>query len=128
MYTLEDILQNVMMGNLLAIYGRLLTDRQYRLLDLYFNQDYSLAEIAEQENISRQAVHDSLQRGEKSINNWENELHILQNQNQRQEAIQLVMQIMQGWSLSAKEDAERSDILRVLQAIIEGSEEEVDGI
>lgn len=125
---MEDILQNVIMGNLLAIYGRLLTERQYRLLDLYFNQDYSLAEIAEQENISRQAVHDSLRRGEKSVNNWEQELQILKKQTQLQETINSMAQIMQRWNLSKNEVEERSNILQKLQTIIEGSEEEVDGI
>ena len=54
-------------GLLLDFYGPLLTGRQQLCLDLYFNQDLSLAEIAGQEGISRQAVRDALVRGERAL-------------------------------------------------------------
>ena len=43
-------------------YGRLLTDRQQRLLDLYFHDDLSFTEIAERFDVTRQAVYDALRR------------------------------------------------------------------
>ena len=45
-------------------YGDLLTQKQRTCFDLYYNQDFSLAEIAEEEGISRQGVYDALSRGE----------------------------------------------------------------
>ena len=52
-------------------YGELLTDRQRMCFDLRHNQDLSLAEIAEELNVSRQGVHDNLTRAEALLRNME---------------------------------------------------------
>ena len=52
-------------------YGDLLTDRQKECFDLRYNQDLSLAEIAEQLQVSRQGVHDNLSRAEALLKNME---------------------------------------------------------
>lgn len=45
-------------------YGELLTSRQKDIFDQYINEDYSLSEIAENNDVSRQAVHDAISRAE----------------------------------------------------------------
>ena len=55
-------------------YGALLTEKQRDCCDLYFNQDLSLAEIAEELGISRQGVHDSISRAEASLQQMEDAL------------------------------------------------------
>lgn len=52
-------------------YGDLLTDRQKMCFDLRHNQDLSLAEIAEELQVSRQGVHDNLSRAEALLVNME---------------------------------------------------------
>ena len=52
-------------------YGELLTDRQRMFFDLRHNQDLSLAEIAQELNVSRQGVHDNLSRAEALLMNME---------------------------------------------------------
>ena len=52
-------------------YGDLLTDRQRMCFDLRHNQDLSLAEIAEELDVSRQGVHDNLSRAEALLRNME---------------------------------------------------------
>ena len=52
--------KNVTVSILLDTYGKVLTDKQQDVLDLYYNQNLSLAEIAEEIGITRQAVHDCI--------------------------------------------------------------------
>ena len=59
------------MSLLLDYYGNLLTQKQKTYFDLYYNQDLSLAEIAEQEGISRQGVHDTITRTEAILRDME---------------------------------------------------------
>ncbi len=59
------------MSLLLDYYGSLLTQKQKHYFDLYYNQDLSLTEIAEQEGISRQGVHDNISRAEAILRDME---------------------------------------------------------
>lgn len=52
-------------------YGELLTERQKLCFDMRYNQDLSLAEIAEELQVSRQGVHDNLSRAEALLRNME---------------------------------------------------------
>ena len=49
---------------LLEFYGALLTDRQRELIDLYYNDDLSLAEISELTGITRQGARDGIKKAE----------------------------------------------------------------
>lgn len=62
---------------LLDFYGQLLTDRQYEILDLHYNNDFTLTEIAEQLSISRQGVYDNEKRGRAQLIEYENKLGLL---------------------------------------------------
>ena len=63
---------------LLDLYGALLTEKQQNILSLYYNEDYSLSEIAENESISRQAVMDLLKRSEAKLLEWDSKLRLLE--------------------------------------------------
>lgn len=70
--------RNVRIGWLLDFYGGFLTAKQKKILDLHYNDDLSLGEIAEHEKISRQGVYDTLKRGESLLIDMENRLGLLQ--------------------------------------------------
>ena len=70
-------------GSLYEIYGALLTEKQRQCLELYFCEDYSLAEVAEEMQVSRQAIHDLLRRVEQTLEHYETMLGFLQSKRRR---------------------------------------------
>ena len=76
---------------LLETYGKLLTEKQYNLLDDYYNMDLSLSEIAENENITRQAVRDNLKKGENKLFEYEEKLGIMKKTLMQEETISAIL-------------------------------------
>ncbi len=68
--------KNLQLAELIDVYAELLSERQQRVLDLYYNQDLSLGEIAEDVGISRQGVRDSIKKAERELYFFESKLHL----------------------------------------------------
>ena len=75
------------MAMLFDFYGDLLTARQREFYDLYYNEDLSLAEIAENYGISRQGVRDVIVRAEAAMSEIEEKTHIIRRFHQSKAAI-----------------------------------------
>lgn len=63
---------------LFDIYGNLLTEKQRESFGLYFDEDLSITEIAQESGISRAAVHDALKTAEKALLDYERKLGLLE--------------------------------------------------
>lgn len=66
---------------LLNLYGNLLTETQRNYMEMYYNQDLSLSEIAEIEDITRQAVRTNLLKSKKKLYEYEKKLNFMQKEN-----------------------------------------------
>lgn len=64
------------MNALFECYATLLTDKQMQYMELYYADDYSLGEIAETYQVSRQAVYDNLRRTGHILEEYERKLHV----------------------------------------------------
>lgn len=83
-----DMLDRVVrIGLLYGFYGGLLTEKQRQAMELYYLENWSLAEIAGSEGVSRQAVHDLLQRSEHTITEYEDKLGLLDRFLKQQQAL-----------------------------------------
>ncbi len=68
----------VKLGYLYDFYGELLNPHQQEIYEMSINDDLSLSEIADTFSISRQAVHDTLKRCDKALNDYEARLHLVE--------------------------------------------------
>ncbi|MGH2268722.1 putative DNA-binding protein [Streptococcus uberis] len=80
------------MNALFEFYAALLTDKQMNYIELYYADDYSLAEIAEEFGVSRQAVYDNIKRTEKILESYEMKLHMYSDYIVRSEIFDSIMQ------------------------------------
>jgi len=89
--------KNLQLSFLMDAYAVLLSKRQQRLLDLYYNQDLSLGEIADDVGISRQGVRDSIKKAERELYFYEENLHLVARENAvREVGEQLLSQPLTG--------------------------------
>ena len=85
-------METVEMILLFDYYGDLLTDRQRLCLDMHYNQDLSLGEIAQELSISRQAVYDNLSRAEALLKNMEEKTGCVSRDRALRKAMQSIAQ------------------------------------
>ncbi len=85
--------KNVRISMLLEIYAKLLTQKQSDLVDLYYNQNLSLSEIADEVGVTRQAVRKSIVEAEKNLLDLEEKLGILDKQLRRKEKIDQILRL-----------------------------------
>ena len=78
----------VMQSLLLDFYGELLTDKQRECCELHFNEDLSLAEIAEQVGVSRQGVWDNIRRAETALEEIEEKTGLIRRFSETQKGLE----------------------------------------
>ncbi|MGY3766882.1 putative DNA-binding protein [Vagococcus vulneris] len=101
------------MNALFEFYSTLLTVKQMNYVELYYADDFSLSEIAEEYNVSRQAVYDNIKRTEKLLEEYERKLHLYSNYVVRNE---LIAEIKLGLS---GQPIDKTNIFELLDCIQE---------
>ncbi|WP_425467626.1 putative DNA-binding protein [Psychrobacillus soli] len=86
------------MNFLFDFYQALLTDKQRSYMQLYYLDDLSLGEIAEEYDISRQAVYDNIRRTEAMLEEYEEKLNLFTKFEKRQETIDQLLLVVKDQS------------------------------
>ncbi len=81
----NDLVKTLRMNYLFDFYQSLLTNKQRNYLELFYLEDYSLSEIADTFNVSRQAVYDNIRRTGDLVEDYEKKLELYQEFEQRRE-------------------------------------------
>ncbi|MCI7145170.1 MAG: YlxM family DNA-binding protein [Clostridiales bacterium] len=117
---LDDITKQSLLYD---FYGALLTERQRQVLQLYHDENYSLAEIAAQFEISRQGVHDALKNGEKSLEEYERKLGLMEKFRRTREAVDEIDRRIDGLILKLGGEGETAEELKKIRDIIDNLED-----
>lgn len=107
------------MSLLLDYYGDLLTEKQRTCFDLYYNQDFSLGEIAQEAGISRQAVHDVLARAETAMEAMEAKIGCVARTRRQQQALEVITEAARALLSLPQARAQAEIILSAAETIKE---------
>ncbi len=103
-------------------YKGLLTPTQQEITDLYFNCDLSLGEIAEQRNVSRQSISDTINKSKKQLDDIEYKLHLVEKQNtyslEVSKTLTSVTKMLQGFI--DKNPEHKQEIMKIIDALVVG--------
>ena len=87
-----DLVKTLRMNYLFDFYQALLTKKQRNYLELFYLQDFSLSEIADTFEVSRQAVYDNIRRTGDLVEDYESKLGLYRRFEKRQEIYNLMKQ------------------------------------
>ena len=105
---------------LMDYYGPLLTEKQKSIMELYYNEDLSLAEIAELNNTSRQAIHDLIKRCYKQFLAYESKLNLLKKSLEKEKKI---LKFLDEKEIKDERKEELLSLLREIMASLNETEE-----
>ena len=75
-------------------YGKLLSNKQYEVMDKFLNMDISESEMAELENGSRQAIHDAISKAKKQLVEFESKCHFVERNEILREKLEELKQVL----------------------------------
>jgi len=117
--TVEDetmLEKTTRMNYLFDFYQDLLTPKQQSYMSLYYLDDFSLGEIAEQFEVSRQAVYDNIKRTEVMLEEYEDKLHLYEKFLKRQNMFKKLSSILEK-HINKEENKEIFDVLKEIQEL-----------
>lgn len=106
---LDDVEDVYEAAVLLDFYGQLLTDRQYEVMDLHYNSDLSLGEIAEVIGISRQGVFDSIRKAKLILAGYEKKLGLIERFREQEKSVEKALNSLKNAGEKAPELLENTD-------------------
>jgi len=111
---MEDIFK---ISLLLDFYGQMITKRQYEILDLHYNNDYSLGEIAQILNISRQGVYDNIKRGKAALFEMERKLGLVARFSRQKDKASEILSLLECIDMASLPDKDSRCIEKVTEIV-----------
>ncbi len=118
--------KNFEVSTLLDYYGMLLTDKQREAVEYYYNDDLSLGEIAENLDISRQGVRDSIKRAETILYEAEEKLKLMKNTKLLRNGLETIRQkidVIDGLNMKRYRSNDINESIKVILAELDKLDE-----
>lgn len=109
--------KNMKISLLLDFYGDVLPERQHEMLDMYYNDDYSLSEISEIAEISRQGVRFAVKKGEDQLTELEDKLGLLKKFTQMKAESEIIASMLENISDQTENEALKCKINEIILKI-----------
>jgi predicted DNA-binding protein YlxM (UPF0122 family) len=106
-----------MISLMLDYYGQMVTKRQYEILDLHYNSDYSFGEIAEELNISRQGVYDNIKRGKAVLFELEQKLGLISRFNKQKEKASEILKTLEEIDITSLSGKDSENLEKAMQTV-----------
>lgn len=113
-----ELEKTIKMNILFSFYGALLTRKQRQYVADYYEEDYTLAEIADNHGVSRQAIYDSIKRAEEALLDYEEKLQFVKEFDNRKLALKNIKQYIN------KNYNEDKKLVELIEEMIQDSERE----
>ena len=113
-YSIEE---RVELSLLYDFYGALLKENQRRMFEASILDDYNLAEIAEDENITRQGVHDAIKRACKQLREYEQKLGLVEKFEKQKELVKKLHIILKGMNIG--DEGELEEVYSIIDEILD---------
>ena len=99
--------EKIKISLLYQLYGKMLTEKQQEIIEDYYNNDLSLSEIAENNDITRQAVRDIIKKSEKKLNSYEKTLGLMQKSIEQKNKIEEIIKMLSNIKKEEIKDIEK---------------------
>ncbi len=96
-------------------YGGLLTERQRTCIDMYYRDDFSLTEIAENLDITKQAVSETIKRSEKKLRDFEDKLKLIKRMKVIEDKIVILKKEISN--IDSISDEDKNEIMKLIDEI-----------
>ena len=113
----HSIEERVELSLLYDFYGALLKENQRRMFEGSILDDYNLAEKAEDENITRQGVHDAIKRACKQLREYEQKLGLVEKFEKQKELVKKLHIILKGMNIG--DEGELEEVYSIIDEILD---------
>ena len=107
--------KNVEISMLCQIYGKVLTEKQYEVLNDYYNNELSLSEIAENNNITRQAVRDIIKKSENKLYELEKNIGFMKKVLEEEKSIKKIFDLLDEFEKNLIVSKQSDEIIKQIK-------------
>ena len=107
--------KNLNIGYLLDFYGDVLSERKRSVMDMYYNEDLSLSEIADEIGISRQGVRDLIKKAEEELAFYEQKLGLAKKLRSTEEQAKKLLSMSRSLELPSAFVSELESLAQIIK-------------